>query len=175
MTKNNDRGLSPQEVLRLINLEKVCVEDGSRSLHESKFTCDMTSTNGREIFQLDFSRGKIDLRYKMQTRHNTIYSLLRLDIGSSTYHDNPRVHIECEEDDPFYSVHKEYIGYHFAVGEPHMHIFRDGFGDRWAYPIPAEFENIENLNSTFEAFMKFSNIIKGPRTYKGIEDYGPRR
>lgn len=170
---NTERELTSGEVLRLIELSKVCVCEEKHSIDESKFICEMTSENGRDSFQLDFSRGNIELKYKVQTRYKTTYPLLRLDYGGSSYHDNPKTDIVCEKTDPFYSVHANYVGYHFKEGEPHLHIYREGFNDKWAYPPPNQFKDLNNIEGIFTEFLKLCNIIKGPKLYRGVDTYEP--
>jgi len=52
---------------------------------------------------------------------------------------------------------------------PHLHIYREGFGDKWAIPAPiAEFPNPTDLFPTFEAFMKRCNITLRPDIQLGL-------
>ncbi len=52
---------------------------------------------------------------------------------------------------------------------PHLHIYREGYGDKWAIPAPsARYINTLDLFSTFEAFMEHCNITDPPRIQKGL-------
>jgi hypothetical protein len=63
------------------------------------------------IFFLDISRGRIDLRkVKLQNRARQVVVLVRLDLGGAP-HRNP----DDEEIPP-----------------PHLHLYREGFGAKWA-------------------------------------------
>ena len=44
----------------------------------------------------------------------------------------------------------------------HLHLYREGYGDRWAYPVPAQFTNLANLLLTVDEFMKYCNIVEAP-------------
>src|SRR5580693_6557569 len=74
------------------------------------------SADKREEFLLDLSRARIDLqKVKMQNRGRQVVVLVRLDLGGAP-HRNP----DDEE-----------------ILAPHMHLYREGFGDKWAIPLPA--------------------------------------
>jgi hypothetical protein len=52
---------------------------------------------------------------------------------------------------------------------PHLHIYREGYGDKWAIPAPLDvYANTLDLLSTFEAFMLQCNIIALPNIQKGL-------
>ena len=101
----------------------------------------LESLDKRENFLLDISRGKIDLKGTYQNRSRQVIVLIRLDFGGQP-HRNP----DDEE-----------------IPSPHLHIYREGYGDKWAMPIPADkFPNISNLWQTLNDFMKICNIIEPP-------------
>lgn len=51
---------------------------------------------------------------------------------------------------------------------PHLHIYREGYGDKWATPAPVVlYPNPADLFSTFEAFMRQCNIT-APIIQKGL-------
>jgi hypothetical protein len=95
----------------------------------------------REFFSLDITRGGINLeRRTYQTRARYTVILARLDFGSP--HRNP----DDEE-----------------IGAPHLHLYREGYGDKWAYPVPAEhFPHIGDLWLTLFDFMRFCSIVEPP-------------
>lgn len=158
-------------MVRLIAVEKICDSNRKETLSAGNFSCEMASVDGRDLFHLDYSRSNMELKYKMQIRYSFIYPLLRLDFGSNSYHINPNTVFACDPSDPFFDVHEMYVGHYFPRGAPHMHIYRENFLDKWAYPIPESFRNLRNPYETFDNFMRFCNIIKGPSLYKGIDEY----
>ena len=55
------------------------------------------------------------------------------------------------------------------VASPHLHIYREGFGDKWAYPVPADrFPNVEDAWLTLHDFMQFCNIVLQPTFSRGL-------
>ncbi|OGQ51845.1 MAG: hypothetical protein A3J24_03765 [Deltaproteobacteria bacterium RIFCSPLOWO2_02_FULL_53_8] len=108
----------------------------------------LVSSDKRENFLLDIGRGKIDLlKGTYQNRCRQVIVLVRLDFGGQP-HRNP----DDEE-----------------ISSPHLHIYRDGYGDKWAMPIPADkFVNVSNPWQTLEDFMRFCNIIEPPLIDRGL-------
>jgi len=52
---------------------------------------------------------------------------------------------------------------------PHLHIYREGYGDKWASPLPAaRYPNVKDLFSTFEEFMRHCNITQPPQIDRGL-------
>lgn len=105
-------------------------------------TIPLISADKREHFLLDISRGRIDLfRGKYQNRARQAVILARLDFGGAS-HRNPG-----DEEIP----------------SPHLHVYREGFGDKWAIPAPADkFGDISDLWRTLEDFMRYCNITEPP-------------
>ena len=55
------------------------------------------------------------------------------------------------------------------VACPHLHIYREGFGDKWAVAAPPNvYPNTTDLFSMFEAFMKHCNITAPPDIQLGL-------
>lgn len=108
----------------------------------------LTSVDKRENFILDVSRGQINLlRGKYQNRARQVVVLVRLDFGGPP-HRNP----DGEE-----------------IPSPHLHIYREGYGDKWAYPISIDkFPNIAQPAQAIYDFMGFCNIIEIPDIQIGL-------
>lgn len=108
----------------------------------------LSSIDKRENFLLDISRGHIDLRKgKYQNRARQIIVLVRLDFNGAP-HRNPDG---------------------MEVTAPHLHIYREGFGDKWAYPVPIdEFPNLTDVVMTLDDFMRFCNIVDKPDIQTGL-------
>jgi hypothetical protein len=55
------------------------------------------------------------------------------------------------------------------IGVPHLHLYREGFGDKWAVPLPADrFRNPTDVWVTFEDFLRFCNITQPPHVERGL-------
>lgn|SRR5487761_1088124 len=103
---------------------------------------ELSSDDGRETFLLDVSRKGIKVaKCTYQNRYRVTEILLRLDIDGPT-HDNPDG---------------------AAVPCPHLHVYREGFADKWASPVdPAEFTDTGNLILTLRQFLARCKVAKTP-------------
>lgn len=108
----------------------------------------LQSRNGRESFYLDIRRSRLDLRKgTYQNRARQIVVLVRLDFGGPP-HKNP----DGEE-----------------VPSPHLHIYREGYGDKWAFEVPSDaFPHIQDPWQTLQDFMHYCNITDPPDIQRGI-------
>jgi len=145
-----DLEITQSEAEALIAMEKHRASDDRYSfpLGGRSVSIPLQSVDKREQFLLDISRGLIDLgRGKYQNRARQVVVLVRLDFGGSP-HRNP----DGEE-----------------IGSPHLHIYREGFGDKWAIPLPADrFPRITTLRRTLDDFMQFCNITLHPNIESGL-------
>lgn len=145
-----DMNLTQAEADALIAMEKHRVnEDRSNfPMGGQSLILPLQSTDRREQFLLDVSRGRIDLlKVKMQNRGRQVVVLVRLDLGGAP-HRNP----DGEEMLP-----------------PHLHVYREGYGDKWATPIPSDrFRSTGDLWVTLEDFMRFCNITEPPHIERGL-------
>ncbi len=103
----------------------------------------LLSSDGREQFLLDLSRRQLDLsKVKMQTRARRVVVLVRLALGGPPHH-NP---------------HGQ------EVGTPHIHWYRAGYGDKWAFPVAANrFRDLTDLHRTLADFLRYCNVTRPPR------------
>ena len=108
----------------------------------------LTSEDKREEFMVDITRGKIEIaKSTLQNRARQVIILLRLDYRGPL-HRNP----DGEE-----------------IPYPHLHIYREGYSDKWAVPIPThDFPNIHDHWQTLQDFMKYCNITDKPKITKGL-------
>jgi len=108
----------------------------------------LISPDKRENFLLDISRGRIDLsKGKYQNRARQVIILARLDFGGAPHRNPDGKEIPC----------------------PHLHIYREGFGHKWAIPLPnAHFPSTTDLWQTLQDFMQFCNVVKPPAIQKGL-------
>jgi len=108
----------------------------------------LTSEDKRESFILDIRRGRIDLRKgNYQNRVRQMVILVRLDFGGAPHRNPDGEEVSC----------------------PHLHVYREGYGSKWAIPVPADkFPNLGDLWQTFEDFMQFCNVVDPPIIRKGL-------
>lgn len=111
-----------------------------------KLTIPLISDNGRENFLLDINRKKISLKVTYQTRGRQIFVLARLDFNSP--HRNP----DGTE-----------------VGIPHLHLYKEGYGDKWAFPVPeGMLSNPASAWQNLIDFMQFCKVIQQPKINHGL-------
>jgi hypothetical protein len=134
--------LTQAEANLLLAMEKHRTNDDSHRFGSQRLEIPLQSVDQREHFLLDIGRGRINLlKGTYQTRAKQTVILARLDFGGQP-HRNP----DGEE-----------------VFSPHLHIFREGFADKWAQPLPAEhFANSDDSWVLFEDFLRFCNVTRPP-------------
>lgn len=108
----------------------------------------LTSTDKRENFILDVTRYQIKLtKATFQNRARVAIILYRLDIDGAPHRNPDGQEIPC----------------------PHLHIYREGFGDKWAIPAPvAKFPDTSDLFGTLDEFMQHCNITEPPKIQRGL-------
>lgn len=94
-----------------------------------------------DTFLLDFYRGNFEIsRYTVNHRYQQTIVLLRYDSGGR--HTNP----DGETFDG-----------------PHVHLFKEGFRDKFAYPVSkVGVEDSDNLETVFNKLMHFCNVRRIP-------------
>lgn len=98
----------------------------------------LQSEDGKNDFIVDINRkGYVSITKKCtyQGRYQKDVVLLRLDVGGAE-HTNPDGTI---------------------VSENHIHIYKEGYGDKWAYELPKEIVNPEDLIQTTIDFLNYFN------------------
>ncbi|HEY9899309.1 MAG TPA: hypothetical protein V6D00_09025 [Pantanalinema sp.] len=114
--------------------------------HGTSVQIPLQSTDLKEEFVLDVKRYRIDLvRRTFQNRGRVSLILARVDLRGPS-HDNP----DGTE-----------------VPPPHIHLYREGYGDKWAFPLPDVFSNPEDTERTLLDFMGYCNITLPPRMQQG--------
>jgi hypothetical protein len=87
------------------------------------------------------------MKVKMQNRGRQVVVLVRLDLGGAP-HRNPD-----GEDIPV----------------PHLHVYREGFGDKWAVAVPADqFTATSDVWRTLDEFLRFCNVTQPPHIERGL-------
>jgi len=145
-----DANLIQAEADALLAMEKRRVDDSEWNYPDlgGQITVPLVSSDQRESFLLDVRRGGIDLaKGTYQNRGRQVVILARLDFGGAP-HRNP----DGEE-----------------IGSPHLHLYREGYGDKWAYRVPLEhFSNLGDPWLTLEDVMRFCNIFETPFIRRGL-------
>lgn len=144
--------LTQSEADKLFAMEKHCEINEAYALpmRGNRVLVPLHSCDRREIFALDLYRGRIALHKLMfQNRARQSVILVRLDFAGSP-HRNP--------DDK-------------AIQTPHLHLYREGFGDKWAYPVPAEhFRSIEDEWKSIWDFIRYCNVVEPPIIQKVLPE-----
>ena len=105
------------------------------------------SPDRREEFSLDITRGRILLeKNTFQTRARKAVILARLDLAGPPHRNPDGEEIDC----------------------PHLHLYREGYGDKWAAPLPAVFAGIEDAVELMDAFMDYCRVIGKPIIERGL-------
>lgn len=141
--------LTQQEGDALLNLEKHYTGKNGFKFPSlgGPLRIPLFSSDRREEFSLDITRGRIELRKNtFQTRVRKAVILARLDICGPPHRNPDGKEIPC----------------------PHLHVYREGFGDKWAFPSPSHFTNHEDSYHTLVEFMKFCNIVTKPPILRGL-------
>lgn len=146
-----DINLTQAEADVLIAMEKHRVNKDQHnfpSFGGGSLVIPLQSTDKREVFLLDINRSRIDLlKGTYQNRAREVVILVRLDFGGAPHRNPDDVEIPC----------------------PHLHLYREGFGDKWASPASRDrFPNTSDLWQTLEDFMRFCNITQAPNIVRGI-------
>jgi hypothetical protein len=145
-----DVNLSQSEADALIAMEKYRINEDEWDYPSLGGTVSipLRSEDKREEFFLDISRGKIDLKKtKYQNRARHVVVLVRVDLGGSP-HRNP--------DDT-------------EVATPHLHLYREDYGDKWATPLPSDsFSDAADRWQVLQDFMRFCSIIEPPYIQRGL-------
>jgi len=98
--------------------------------------------SSHEEFLLDIAVGKRGrLKVKYQTRGRRVVVLARLDVNGPT-HRNPDGTL---------------------VGRDHIHVYKEGFADKWAYPL-VDYADVNHSDSpaVLEWFMRYCRIHSPP-------------
>lgn len=138
-----DIDLEQSEADRLFELPKRKVNDDMQVFPSlgGRLEVQLTSEDKKEDFLLDIYKGRIDLqKVTYQNRGRKVIILVRLDIAGSP-HQNPDGDI---------------------IPCPHLHRYREGYGDKWAFPPPAVFTDINNLPQLLNEFMDYCSIVDKP-------------
>ena len=111
-----------------------------------KLVIPLFSENKREEFKLDITASTIALKRTYQNRARINIVLVRVDLNGPPHRNPDGEEILC----------------------PHIHIYKEGYGDKWAYVLPDMFTNHNDAFVVLLDFMRFCNITKPPQINKGL-------
>jgi hypothetical protein len=136
--------LTQTEADTLIAMEKHCLDDRVWDYPGlgGAIAVPLVSADKKENFFFDLTRSRINLaKGTYQNRGRHVVVLARLDFGGPPHRNPDDSEVPC----------------------PHLHLYREGYGDKWAFRAPAEqFSNLGNLWQTLEDFMRYCNITRPP-------------
>ncbi|MDP3960870.1 MAG: hypothetical protein Q8Q26_12575 [Pseudorhodobacter sp.] len=142
--------LTQAEADALFAIEKHRVDENRWRLPDTGggIVVPLVSADEAEAFHLDISRGRINLaKGKIQKRARTTVVLARIDFGGAPHRNPDDEEIAC----------------------PHLHRYREGYGDRWAFPIsPDVFTQPTDHWQTLVDFMRFCNVTRPPEFDRGL-------
>lgn len=143
------KSITQEEANILLKMGKFKVDDNEWSLPigGNKISVPLQSKNNKEKFVLDANSSRLCLsKLTLQNRTRETIVLCRLDLGAT--HRNP----DGEE-----------------VPAPHIHIYKEGYDDKWAYPLPMDiFSNANDKWQLLIDFMKYCNIVETPNFVRGL-------
>jgi MoaA/NifB/PqqE/SkfB family radical SAM enzyme len=134
----------------LMALQKYCVDSSPIPFPPAGTATriELKSNDHRVDFLVDVNRkGRIRLsKCTFQERYAVVEILLRLDVDGPP-HENPDGDlIPC----------------------PHLHIYREGFGTKWAIALPQDFTNTTDLPKTLREFLEYCNVQKVPSVQRSL-------
>ena len=145
-----DINLKQDEADTLIQMPKVRDNDDVSEfpIAGGAVTVPLLSEDRREKFLLDITRSRIKLvKGTYQNRARGVVVLLRLDFGGPSHRNPDDSEIEC----------------------PHLHRYREGYGDKWAEPVPTDaFTDIADPWQALQDFMRYCNVIETPEIRRGL-------
>jgi hypothetical protein len=144
----------------LFDIPKVKKSDESYGFPRpgKKLTIPITSHDGQEDFLIDISRARIRLtKCTYQERCHQMIILVRLDLGGPP-HTNPEV---ASVPLPCLTPHNG-----LTIDCPHLHVYVEGFMDKWAIPAPNDkFPDTHNLYTTLQDFFSYCNVVEPPKVH----------
>lgn len=138
-------GLTQTEADTLTAMDKYRIDDSLWNYPGPgyKLAIPLASSDGREQFFLDINRrSRNELKISYQNRARRTEILRRLCLGGSP-HRNPD---------------------HQELDSTHLHIYREGYGDKWTVPVPSSVftTDTSNVGVMFSDFLQLCNIVQPP-------------
>jgi hypothetical protein len=140
--------LSQMDAETLLFMEKVRVNNETLLFPDlgGHIEVPLISRDRREAFSLNINRKRISLKTGYQMRGRQVVVLARLDFAAP--HRNP----DGSE-----------------VSVPHLHLYREGYGDKWAYPLPEDLlSRPDDQWQVLHDFMAYCRIVEVPNLTRGL-------
>ena len=147
---NEEVDLPQAEANRLLKVGKYCLEKRPYLFPSGgvKLQIPLVSSDKRDEFILDVNSMRLDVKkFSFGTRTQSVITLARVDITKGGFHKNPDG---------------------VKITEPHIHVYREGFGDKWAEPLPPEFGNVDDIFQVLQYFLEYCNVIEKPMFAKPL-------
>jgi hypothetical protein len=145
-----DIDLTQSEADSLIEMEKHRINEDHLDFPGpgERLGIHLQSPDRRESFFVDVTRSTLKLtKGTFQNRARQVVVLLRLDIDGAPHRNPDGVEIAC----------------------PHLHIYREGFADKWAIPAPPELLPADgSLYGVLVLFLNRCNVTLPPNIQKGL-------
>ena len=142
--------LTQGEADELLAMEKHRANDDRLVLPDlgGKLSAQLVSQNGSEVFFLDIWRGRANLsKGTLQSRARSVIILARIDFGGAPHRNPDDVEIPC----------------------PHLHLYREGYGDKWAVPASRDvFRDPNDHWQTLQDFLRYCNVTRPPMFERGL-------
>ena len=143
-----DDALSQTDAEALLHMDKVPASTDTFQFPDlgGRIEVPLVSRDERERFSLDINRKRIALTTGYQTRARKVVVLARLDFAAP--HRNP----DGSE-----------------VGVPHLHLYREGYGHKWAFEVPAGMlSNPMDAWQVLLDFMRYCGVVEQPNIVRGL-------
>ena len=116
---------------------------------QSYVTLEAASSQTNDKFQIDILRKTLNVKKcTYQTRYKKFINLLRIDIEGPPHTNPDGTEIPC----------------------PHIHIYKEGYDDKWAYSLKSEMNtNSNDLVQVLIDFLEYNNIHNPPKVVSQME------
>ncbi len=145
-----DMDITQAEADALIAMPKIRTNDETLDYPSlgGAISIPLISPDKRENFLLDIRKGRIDLlKGSYQNRSRQVIVLVRIDFGGSVHRNPDGAEMPC----------------------PHLHLYREGYGDKWAMPLPDElFSDPADVMNLLDDFMRYCHIVEPPIIQRGL-------
>jgi hypothetical protein len=141
--------LTQQEADFLIDMEKFFNGDAQYEYPPlgGKLSIPLESSDKKENFNIDITRSYILLlKNSFQTRTRRAIILVRVDIGGAIHRNPDDTEVPC----------------------PHIHIYKEGSSDKWAYPLPDSFKEPTNRFVVLDDFLGYCKVVVKPKIERGL-------
>jgi hypothetical protein len=137
--------LTQAEADMLLSMDKKCPEEGSWPFPGhggGKLTIPLHASVGSEQFLLDVNRSGIKLtKITYQNRARLVVPLARLDLDGPPHRNPDGEELPC----------------------PHLHCYREGFMDKWAFGLPDGWEiGAGGHAHALDLFLGYCHVVKRP-------------